>query len=228
MNPKIRNINKDWKNAFPKLKSIGTNRLFEIVGPLLIGIELVKSKFGDNYKPYLIISSLFGSDIATNRGDNTLRSCLNSPDLYYPLIRLSVDYDNSSHEMTEIVEEVRKKHLPLEQNISAIELIDFIDFHKTHYSIVSGSSGAQAYLLELKYLISVYLNNETLKRKVIKEIDSDNKLWNPEHFEMWIGDYNVWLDKLKKIERCKLNDSMNYILSDPKLKNINRFKLINT
>ena len=50
MNPKIRNINKDWKSAFPKLKSIGTNRLFEIVGPLLIGIELVKSKFGDNYK----------------------------------------------------------------------------------------------------------------------------------------------------------------------------------
>ena len=225
MTQSIRNINKDWENAFPQLKWIDSNKLFEIVGPLLIGIELVKSKFGNQYKPYLIVSSLFGSEVASNRAGNQLKNCLNSPDFYYPLVQFQIDYNNSSQQMNEIIQDVKRQHLPLEQNISLKELLDFIDSNKSHSSIASGGAGAQAYLLELKYLIGVYLGDENLKSNVLKEIELDKKFWNMEHFAMWIGDYNVWISKLKKTGLLDLLNSMDNVLSNSKLKDLNTYDL---
>ncbi len=226
----IKNITKDWKDAFPKLKTIGSNQLFEIVGPILVGLELVKSKYGKHYQPHIVICSLFGSDIATNRAGNQLKNCLNSPDFYFGLVnskhlQFDINYDSPSDKIIEATKEMKKQHLPLEQNIKADELFDFIDSHKSHNSIISGSSGALAYLMEFKYFISVYLNNEKLKNNVLEEIESDKKFWNMEHFEMWIGKYSDWIEKLKKTKRSELLNSMNHILSDPKLKNLNTFDL---
>ncbi|GGG46670.1 hypothetical protein [Bizionia arctica] len=228
----IKKINKDWKDAFPELKTIGSNQLFEIVGPILVGIELVKSKFQNQYRPYIVISSLFGSDVATNRGGNQLKNCLNSPDFYFGLvnqkqIQFDIGYDSTPDKINEAIKEMKKQHLPLEQNITVNELFDFIDSHKSHTSIISDSSGALAYLMEFKYLLSVYLNNEELKNNVLAEIESDKKFWNMEHFEMWIGDYNDWIEKLKKTKQSELLNSINKILSDSKLKKINRFDLKN-
>ena len=226
----VKNINKDWKDAFPKLKTIGSNQLFEIVGPILVGIELVKSKYENQYRPHIVICSLFGSDVATNRAGNQLKSCLNSPDFYFGLVnskhlQFDINYGSPSDIIIEVTKEMKKQHLPLEQNITVNELFDFIDSHKSHTSIISGSSGALAYLMEFKYLISLYLNNKNLKNNVLQEIESDKKFWNMKHFEMWIGDYSDWIEKLKKAKRSELLNSMNSILSDPKLKNLNTFKL---
>lgn len=223
-------INKVWKHAFPKLELIGSNQLFEIVGPILVGIELVKSKVDNQYRPYLVISSLFGCDVATNRAGNQLKNCLNAPDIYFSLVnqkqlQFEIGFDSSSDKINEAIKEMKRQHLPLEQDITINELFDFIDAHKSHTAIISGSSGAIAYLMEFKYLLSVYLSNEELKNKVLAEIESDKKFWNMEHFEMWVGDYNDWIEKLKKTKHSELLNSMNKILSDSKLNKLNRFDL---
>jgi len=227
---RTKSINKEWKETFPKLKTIGSNQLFSIVGPILVGFELVKSKYQKQYRPHIVICTLFGSDIATNRAGNQLKNCLNSPDFFFGLstskgLQFDINNDCTSDKTIEATKEMKKQHLPLEQNITVNELFDFIDSHKSHNSISSGSSGALAYLLEFKYLIGVYLNNDQLKNSVLEEIESDKKFWNMEHFEMWIGNYSDWIGKLKKTKRSELLDSMNNILSDPKLKNLNTFEL---
>jgi hypothetical protein len=225
-----KSINKDWKETFPKLKTIGSNQLFSIVGPMLVGIELVKSKYGGQYQPHIVICSLFGSEVATNRAGNQLKNCLNSPDFYFGLVnqkqlQFDISYDSPSDKINEAIKEMKKQHLPLEQDITINELFDFIDSHKSHNSIISGSSGALAYLMEFKYFLSVYINSKTLKNNVLAEIESDKKFWNMEHFEMWVGNYNDWIEKLKKTKQSELLNSMNKILSDSKLEKLNRFNL---
>ncbi len=59
-------INRDWQDAFPQLSIYSQNKLYKIIGPLIIGLELIKSPFTDSYSPYFMMYSLWKSDIKTN------------------------------------------------------------------------------------------------------------------------------------------------------------------
>ncbi len=223
----IKEINNDWKNHFTKLKSIGSNQLFEIVGPLLIGIELVKSKHGGLYRPYLIVCSLFGSDVSNSRAGNDLKNCLNSPEIYFGLnnskgIQFDVDYRNHRELFEKVIIEIKKQHLSLEKDLKINELFEYFEKVISNYS----SSGELALFMEFQYLIALFLNNEKQRNNIIKEIERQKNFWNMEHFEMWIGDYDIWFKNLKSKKRVDLLNSFERIIDNDKLRKLNSFKLI--
>jgi hypothetical protein len=222
-----RQINKDWKDKFPKLKKIGSNQIFEIIGPLLVGIELVKSKFGKEYEPHIMICSLFGSDVSNCRVGNDLKSCLDSPEIYFGLSnskggQFKIDYRNHKELLDNAIIEMQRQHLPLEKDISINDLFKFFDKKTSQCK----SSGELAQYLEFQYLVALFLDNESSKNDIIREIERQKPLWNMEHFELWLGSYDKWFDNLKNKKPNDVVKSFNNVLKNDKLEKLTIFKLI--
>ena len=137
-----------------------------------------------------------------------------------------IDYRNHSSEFETAVKELKKQHIPLERDISTQELINFIDFYKSHDSIISGSAGAIAYILELKYLISIYLNDEDLSQRTLIQIIKEKEFWNMNHFESWIGNYDRWIERLQNISIREIQMSIDSILDNKKLDSLHIFELM--
>ena len=61
----------DWQNAFPQLTLYDQDKLYKVVGPVIIGLELIKLPRTDEYRPHFVIYSLCGNKIG-----NDVKACL--------------------------------------------------------------------------------------------------------------------------------------------------------
>ena len=59
-------VTEEWLNAFPQLSAFTQNKLYKVVGPYVIGIELIKSPFTEGYSPYFVIYPLWKKDVKTS------------------------------------------------------------------------------------------------------------------------------------------------------------------
>lgn len=227
----MKQVKNNWLEAFPKLKPIGTNKFFEILGPILIGIELVKSSYGDEYKPYLVVCSFWNSDVLNNKLESELKRRLNNPNIYLSLnkdngVEFNIGYYDYKL-IPEAISRIKKQFLPLERDVKIDEIFDYIDYYKSYSNIPPDIAGVNAILLEFKYLICKYLGNKVLTDKILEEINENYmSIWDKSSFENWIGDYNLWLKRLKHISREELVSAVNNFKQDPKIKKLNAFRLI--
>jgi len=53
-------LQNDWLNAFPELSAFSKDKLYKLVGPLIIGIELIKMRSGEDYRLHFVVYSLWG------------------------------------------------------------------------------------------------------------------------------------------------------------------------
>ena len=65
-------INKEWQSAFPQLGRYAQNKLYKVLGTLVIGIELIKVPFMEQYRPLFVIYTLFDKDLNTNLSEEIL------------------------------------------------------------------------------------------------------------------------------------------------------------
>jgi hypothetical protein len=220
---------KYWQQAFPNLKKIGANKFFKTVGPILIGIEMVKSSYGDEYKPYLVVCTFWNKGILKNELESTLKRRLSSPNIYLSLKKDNGLEFNLGYYDTKLIPEasfqIKKQFLPLGRNIKVEELFDYLDSYR-YKSKASSTAAGMAFLLEFKYLVSLYLNASDLMNKILQEIEENSRMWDMSHFEYWIGDYTLWIQKLKNLSREELMDSMNSFKNDPKIQRLKSFEII--
>ena len=59
----------EWLTAFPQLSEFSTNKLLKIVGPLLVGVEIIQINT-EEYRPHFVIYPLWKLDV---------KSCLEFP-----------------------------------------------------------------------------------------------------------------------------------------------------
>jgi hypothetical protein len=61
-----RKVIQDWQNAFPQLTVFTLNTLYKIVGPCVLGIELIRSPLAESYSPYFVLYPLWKEDISVS------------------------------------------------------------------------------------------------------------------------------------------------------------------
>lgn len=67
-------VSREWQNAFPQLTPYTDNKLYKVIGPVIVGIELINLPNKEEYRPHFVMYSLWG-----NRTGNNLKACLNFP-----------------------------------------------------------------------------------------------------------------------------------------------------
>jgi len=56
-------VNEDWQKAFPQLTLYARNRFYKIVGPLVVGFELINIPRTEDYRPHFVCYPLWKNNI---------------------------------------------------------------------------------------------------------------------------------------------------------------------
>ncbi|TCN60930.1 hypothetical protein D0809_03380 [Flavobacterium circumlabens] len=186
-------ITEEWLLVFPQLSAFAQNKLYKIVGCCILGIELIKSPFKDNYSPYFVIYPLWKKDV---------KACLD-----YPIIlknfknkkgfEFDIPYERHEVFFSDVIESV-KKQTPLlfDRNISLKEILSVLDeYAKTPPLSAAPNSYLQALLQEIKFEIALITGvNEA--HNILEEISK--RAWDVNHFRVFGVEADQWLQELQK------------------------------
>ena len=155
---------------FPTLSLYGKNKLYKVVGPVVVGIDLIKRPGFDEITPYFACYPLWKVG---------LEECLDSPILL-------VKY------------EVNKIPFDLNKSMSSKKLLEALDdYSKKPPLSASNNSYLQAMLRVVKLYIVLSQRNKEEAESILDEIKQTN--WSEEHFKMWNVDLKKWILDLEKI-----------------------------
>ncbi|PUZ19215.1 hypothetical protein GA0116948_1313 [Chitinophaga costaii] len=188
-------VTEDWLNTFFQLSAFAQNKLYKVVGACIIGIELIKSPFSEDYSPYFVIYSLW---------QNAAKTCLVGPLLMRRLknpkgLQFDIPYEKHTTYFNEAID-CFKKQIPVSLNgdITLKSLFDFVD-SLFGDMLVKSNSAEQAKLFELKFYAALYVGNQIQMQNVLNQIEQSSKSWNMNMFEMWYGKFDLWLQSLQTI-----------------------------
>jgi hypothetical protein len=186
----------DWQNAFPQLTMYAQNKLYKIVGPCIIGIELIKSPHTEGYSPYFVIYSLWG-----NRMGKDIKACLTGPIVLRDFknkkgYEYDIPYEKHDVFFNDVLDSVKNQTpLPFEGDISFKKIVTAIDdSSKIPPLSAVPNSYLQAALQEAKLKIALFVGVGEA-RNVLEQINTRN--WDKKSFNMWDVDLNEWLQSLQ-------------------------------
>ena len=185
---------KDWQNAIPHLSVYAQNKLYKIVGSIIIGLEFIKSPFMDNYSPYFVVYPLWKKDIKASLDyPILLKDFKNKKGFQY-----DIPYQNHNAFFDDVIDSI-KKQIPLsfEVNISFREIAFVIDeYSKTPPLSAAPNSYLQAALQEAKLKIALFIG-VTEAQSVLEQINK--RSWDVNHFKACGVGVNEWLQSLQEI-----------------------------
>lgn len=217
-----RNV-EDWLSAFPQLSAYTPSKLYKVVGCCIIGIELVKLPFSDEYRPHFVIYKLWGK---------CLEECLSGPMLMVQLhnkkgLQFNIPYIEHDLLFHDVVECFKKQvTIPMNGDVPLKTFIKFVDHYFNSESLVKINPVQQALLCKLKFYSLLYAGGKP--EKTLKQILSLSKKWDMSFFESQIGSFDSWFQILKN-DMCHKDDFMNGILlnkQNPKIKKLHSSELI--
>lgn len=192
-------ITEEWLNSVPQLSAFTQNKLYRIVGCVIVGIELVKLPKVEDYRPHFVLYPLWKSN---------LRNCLDSPTILMEInnkkgLQFSIPYLKHSSYFNEAIEYL-KKQVPIlfNESVSLKFLFDLVD-SQFNDILVKSNSAQQAKLFELKFYTALYTGNQSQVQNVLNQIKQTSKNWNMKMFEMWHGNFDTWLQRLQEKISCR-------------------------
>lgn len=216
-------VNQDWQSAFPQLTVYTQNKYYKIVGPIIIGLELVKLPRSEDYRPYFVCYPLWRQN---------LKACLDTPIIMKEFhnkkgLQFSIPYVKHAVFFSDVLSVVKKQiPIPLEGNVSLKNIFSAIDEHsKTPPLSAAPNSYLQAVLQESKLEIALCAGNDNQAQSVLSQIQKRN--WSREHFAMWKVDVSQWLKELqeKMNSREKLVSQVELNKQEKKLEKLHQSEL---
>jgi len=213
----------DWQNAFPQLSLYAQNKLYNVVGPIIIGLELIKSPFTDAYSPYFVIYPLWKENIKANLDyPILLKDFKNKKGFQY-----DIPYEKYEVFFNDVLDSIRKQSpLPFEGNISLKKIIAVLDeYSKTPPLSAAPNSYLQAVLQEAKLKIALSISSEEAQ-SVLEQINK--RSWDVNHFKACGVVVNEWLQSLKETisNRDKFLKQIEVNKQDKKIAKLQSSKLI--
>lgn len=224
----IKNVKKkvslDWQNAFPELGKFSQNKLYKIVGPLILGLELIKLPGGQEYRPHFVMYSLW---------DNDLKTCLSRPIMLNEFhdkkgLQFFISYEGHENNFSDAVKSIKNQSLiPLNGDITLKKIFKAIDEHSQKPPLDGiPNSYLHASLQESKLLIALCNDDKIYVQQILSEIKSVN--WDLNHFKLWGVNLKEWMqsieDKIRNKNQLLININNNK--SDKKLDRIKKYNII--
>jgi len=192
----------DWQNAFPQLSVFGQNKLYKILGPVIIGLELIKLPGVEKYRPHFVMYPLWKEDVKT---------CLDYPIIlkeFYTKkgLQYNISYAASAL-FVEAVDSVQKQSpLAFGGDIYLNKIFAIInEYSKTPPLSAAPYSYLQADLQKARFEIAMYINTSEA-HNVLQEIEKIT--WDVNHFKACGIDVKVWLQRLQ--EKVNNRDGLLY------------------
>jgi hypothetical protein len=182
----------DWQKAFPQLSIFGQNKLYKILGPVILGLELIKLPGVEKYSPYFVMYSLWKENIKIS--------------LEYPILlkgfydkkgfQYDVPYEGYSF-FKELVKSVENQSpFTFDGDIDLEKIFLVInEYSKTPPLSAAPYSYLQADLKKAKFEIAMYISASEAK-KVLQEIEKTT--WDVNHFKACGIDLELWLQDLQE------------------------------
>jgi hypothetical protein len=178
----------DWQNAFPQLSLYSPNSLYKVLGPVVVGIELIKLPRTEEYRPHFAMYPLWKDDVKTNFGfPIVLREFYSKKNQQF-----SISYEKHDTRFEEVVERV-KTQMPLTfvGDISLKEVLLVLDeYSKMPPLSAAPNSYLQAALQESKFNIALYIS-VSAAQGILSQIKERN--WDANHFSLFKTDPRQWL-----------------------------------
>jgi hypothetical protein len=188
-----KNVIEDWRNAFPQLTLYAQNKLYKMVGPVIIGLELIKLPRTEEYRPYFVMYSLWG---------NNIKICLDYPIVLEEFkdkrgLQYDIPYERHNSFFNNVLESINKQTLlPFDGNISLKKLLLVMDeYSKTPPLSAAPNSYLQAVVQEAKLKIALFINAPKAQ-SVLDQINKRN--WDITHFKACGVDISKWLQGLQE------------------------------
>jgi len=184
----------DWQLAFPQLTKFSQDKIYKTVGPVVMGIELVKLPYTDEYRPHFVIYPLWKEGIAKT---------LDIPIVlmqYYndKRLQLNIAYDRHStilHEAVELI--IKQTPISFTGDIMLEDLLSVLnDYSKIPPLSAAPNSFSQASLWADKLKIALYISKDRAKR-LLDEIEK--KQWDQKSFHNRNITIQSWLTSLNEI-----------------------------
>lgn len=182
----------DWQNAFPQLTLYAQDKLYKVVGSIIIGLELIKLPRADEYRPHFIAYPLWRESVKASLDfPIILKEYFNKKNLQY-----SIPYERHKAFFSDILESVKKQTpLSLEGDISFKKLMSVLDeYSKTPPLSAAPNSYLQATLQEAKLKIALFIGVAEAQ-SVLEQINKRN--WDLNHFKAFGVDVSEWLQSLQ-------------------------------
>ncbi|MDH6310599.1 hypothetical protein M2451_003482 [Dysgonomonas sp. PFB1-18] len=186
-------IIEEWLNAFPQLTLYSQNKLYKVVGSCILGIELIKSPFTENYSPYFVIYPIWKKNVKANFDYPIfLKDFKNKKGFQY-----DIPYEKHSVFFDDVLDSIRKQTpLPFEGSLSFKKVETAIDDNsKVPPLSAAPNSYLQAALQEAKLKIALFISSEEAQR-VFEQINK--RSWDVKHFKACGVDISKWLQSLQE------------------------------
>jgi hypothetical protein len=225
LNPKSE-IRKLWLKNFPSLKVFGADKLYKIVGPFIIGIELINLPRIKEYKPHFVLFPLYGNNLG-----NDLKNCLKYPKILFQLykkngLQYNIPYEGQLDLHIEAIQSAKKiEILNLNSDVPIKLIYKIIDEQLQDKIIIIRQ--AQPDLLELKYYTALYIKNKNIQNSVLTDIMNDYKNWNTDYFLKDYGDFTDWYERLKNTELTDFENLIKSNKNETKIKKLLSFEIEN-
>lgn len=185
-----RKIAYDWRDAFPEITMYSPSKFYKIVGPTIIGIELIKSPhLAKEYRAYFHCYPLWRE---------SLKKCLDYPEVLIEIKKASrrqffVPYDKHDLYFSELCECVRSEiPLSFEGDLRLSNFNDMVEKYALMPPLsASPNSYHQARLRAFQFYVALYLNAD-LANQVLQQISQRD--WNVKHFLAYGIDVEKWLE----------------------------------
>ncbi len=216
-------INEDWLNSFPELTKYTQNKFYKIIGPMIIGIELIKLPRIQAYRPHFVCYPLWKESV---------KLCFDSPILIKEFennkgMQFSIPYLKHDSYFFNVLQGVRNQSPILSyQTITLKDIFFEIDKHsKIPPLSASPNSYLQAELQKTKLKIALYLGHDKQIKEILNHIEKRD--WKLQHFTLWNVKYADWIYDIKEGIKNR-NTFINLIeinKQDNKLKKLQQLEL---
>lgn len=182
----------DWQNAFPQLTMYAQNKLYKVVGPCVLGIELIKSPHTESYSPYFVLYSIWKKDVKASLDYPIfLRDFKNKKGSQY-----DIPYEKHTVFFDDVVDGIKNQApLPFEGNISLKKIAAAIEDSSQKPPLSAApNSYLQAALQESRLKTALFVSNEEAQ-KVFDQINK--RSWDLKHFKACGVNVNEWQQSLK-------------------------------
>jgi hypothetical protein len=179
----------EWFKGFPELSVYSQNKLYKVLCPFVIGLEIFKLPRSEDFRPIFVCYPLWKSE---------LKQCLDEPIFMQEIydkkgFQFNISYSKHIVFFQEVIECTKKQAIILsQQNVSLKQLFEVFN-KQFSQTLIKSSPVGQSKLFEAKLLSALYVNDINTSKQVLNEINNTSKSWYPNLFEWKYGKLDVWL-----------------------------------